>query len=391
MQTNNFLCSQVLAHDRHRSRGFTLVEVMVGLALSMLSMLIILQLFSVSDARKRLTTGAAEAQQTANVSVYQLGRTLRLAGAGLTQASNLWGCPIQAYRGGTPILPAAAAFPIPFNTVDQTVRAIPLAIYPGAGSGGSDIVVVVAGNGETGQAELELVGPPTDARLVLQRSNGVKAQDLILMTVPGSISNCRIAQVDTTFNAATAPNTLPLGATGTNYNAAGLAGAYNASSVALNLGPSPIFTMFGINATNSLEQYDLLNLSGTATSVIADNVFDMRARYGVVNVSGNGPITWQPPTGTWQVANLTAGNASALALVDRIRAVRISMVFRSTEPVKDDSPPTDYVMFPDDSPITVPIPTASQLYRYQVYDTVIPLRNLRYVPPCTPANPLPRC
>jgi type IV pilus assembly protein PilW len=212
------------------------------------------------------------------------------------------------------------------------------------------------------------------------------------MATPGSIANCQIAQVDSTLNATAAPNTLPLGASGTLYNNMGLpVGIYNVGSVALHLGQTPIFTMFGINTNNSLEQFDLLNLSGTPTSVIADGVFDMRARYGVVAADGLGAITWVEPTGTWGVASLTAGTVAAANLIDRIRAVRISMVFRSTEPVKDASPPTSYTMFPDATPVTVSIPTANQLYRYQVYDTVVPLRNLRFVPPCTAAAPLPRC
>jgi len=384
----------------YRDRGFTLVEVLVGMALSLLSMLIILQLFSNSDARKRMTSGAAEAQQTANVSLYQLGRTIRLAGAGLAQAGNVWGCPIQASRGGSQILPATAAFPAPFadSSISLTVRALPFLIYPGkAPDGQSDIIVVMAGNSETGQAELHMVGPPTAAGLTLQRSNGVKARDLILMTVPSTISNCQIAQVDTTFNASTAPNTLPLGSTGTNYNTTtGLSGgAYNLGSVALHLGANPIFAMFGIlDTNNTLVQYDLLNLSGTATTVLADSVFDLRARYGVVAADGTGPLTWQAANASpWQVSDLMAGTAASLALVDRIRAVRISLVFRSAEPVADTSPPTTYVMFPDASPITVSIPTANQLYRYQVYESVIPLRNLRFVPPaCSPSTAaLPRC
>ncbi len=405
MRANLSLRKQAL--HCHRDRGFTLVEILVGMALSLLSMLIILQLFSNSDARKRATSGAAEAQQTANVSLYQLGRTIRIAGAGLAQANNVWGCPIQAYRGGTQILPAAAAFPAPFagSTISQTVRAIPFLIYPGAAPGAdpsdptlrSDILVVIAGNSEIGQAELQMVGPPTANGLTLQRSNGVRAGDLILMTVPTAVANCQIAQVDTTFNATTSPNTLPLGAAGTNYNTAtGLSGGtYNLGSVALHLGANPIFAMFGIlNTDHTLVQYDLLNLSGTASTVLADSVFDLRARYGVVAANGAGPITWQDAnTAPWTVTNLTAGTAASLALVDQIRAVRISMVFRSAEPVKDTSPPTTYVMFPDSNPITVSIPVADQLYRYQVYDSIIPLRNLRFVPPaCSPSTAaLPRC
>lgn len=388
MNANNSLDTKVSARDR--SQGFTLVEVMVGLALSLLSMLIIIQLFSVSDARKRVTTGAAEGQQTANVSLYQVGRFVRLGGEGLIQGRDVWGCPIQAFRSGAQILPAPAAFPAQFANVNQTVRAIPVLIVPAATGGQGDVIVVIAGNGETGQAELQLSAPPAAASLALQRTNGVKRQDLILMTAPGSIANCQIAQVDPTFPLVVteAIKTLPLSTTGTLYNtAAGLAGGiYNSGSVAFQLGQTPMFTMLGINATNNtLEQYDLLNLSGTATSVIADGVFDMRARYGVVDAAGVGPLAWQvPAVAPWDAATLTAGTPAALDLVDRIRAIRISMVFRSTEPVTDVSPPTTYTMFPDDSPITVPISANGQRYRYQVYDTVIPLRNLRYVP-----NPRP--
>lgn len=383
------------------SRGFTIVEVMIGLALSMLSMLVIVQLFSMSDARKRATTGAAEAQQTANVSVYQLTRIVRLAGAGLTQARSLWGCPIQAYRGGTQILPPSSTFasaPSAFVNVYSrypTVRAIPLLILPAAAPDAvSDVIVVIAGNSETGQAELQVLGQPAEATLSVQRLNGVRALDLILVTVPSAISNCLIGQVDTTINATSAPNTLPLGGAGTNYTATGLGGsAYNSASVPLPLGTTPMFTMFGVDSNKSLSQFDLLNLTGTATSVVAENVVDMRALYGVVSANGSGPIAWQAPNAApWDVASLTAGTTAALDLVDRIRAVRIAMVFRGTEPVRDDSPPTSYVVFPDiASPITVPISAADQPYRYQVYDTVVPLRNLNYVPQCSTANPLPRC
>ena len=315
-----------------------------------------------------------------------MSRFIRLGGAGLTQAANVWGCPIQAFRSAVQILPSPTAFPAPFAAVPPAVRAIPVLIHAAAGSGGSDIIVVIAANGETGQVALQVIAPPQADHLTLQRTNGVRAQDLILMTAPAAIANCQVAQVDPTFNGTSAPTKLPLAVASTLYNTTpGLAiTPYNASSVALHLGATPIFNMFGINATNSLVQYDLLNLSGTPASAIADNVFDLRARYGVLDAAGAGPISWQDPINApWDVPSLTAGTPAALALVDRIRAVRISMVFRSTEPVTDVSPPSSYIMFPDDTPITVAIPAASQSYRYQVYDTVIPLRNLRYV-----TNPL---
>ena len=398
MRTRSYPNVKLCAHLG--SAGFTLIEVMVGLALSMLSMLVIVQLFSMSDARKRATTGAAEAQQTANVSLYQVMRTVRLAGAGLAQANNVWGCPIQAFRGSsaTQILPPTAAFaaaPSAFvnvYTLYPTVRAIPLLILPAAAPDTiSDVIVVIAGNGETGQAELQILGQPVVSSLAVQRLNGVKALDMILVTVPSTIANCVIGQVDSTLNATSSPNTLPLGGTGANYTATGLA-SFNTAAVPLHLGATPMFTMFGIDSNNALSQFDLLNLTGTATSIVADNVVDMRARYGVVAANGSGPITWQAPNAApWDVASLTAGTTTARDLIDRIRAIRIAIVFRGTEPVRDDSPPTSYVMFPDASPITVSISAANQPYRYQVYDTIIPLRNIDYVPLCSTTNALPRC
>ena len=52
--------------------GFTLVEIMVGLAIGMLATVIIMQVFSVFEAQKRTTTGTADAQTNGGIAIYNI-------------------------------------------------------------------------------------------------------------------------------------------------------------------------------------------------------------------------------------------------------------------------------------------------------------------------------
>ena len=63
--------------------GFTLVEILVGLAIGMLATVIIMQVFSVFETQKRTTTGLADAQTNGSIALYNIGREMQLAGFGL--------------------------------------------------------------------------------------------------------------------------------------------------------------------------------------------------------------------------------------------------------------------------------------------------------------------
>ncbi|MCY7386699.1 MAG: type II secretion system GspH family protein, partial [Burkholderiales bacterium] len=175
-----------LSNSSRSTQGFTLIEVLVAVALSVLSMTIIAQIFSVSEARKRTTSGAAEAQQVANITLYQVGRQIRLGGAGLTQGYRIWGCPLSSNRGGTANLPAPS-FPAPFasSAISKTVRANPVLIYPGASENAvSDVIVVIAGSGESGTAEYSLAGAVLSNGFPVLQTNGFRALDYVLAYDP---------------------------------------------------------------------------------------------------------------------------------------------------------------------------------------------------------------
>ncbi|HVK95151.1 MAG TPA: prepilin-type N-terminal cleavage/methylation domain-containing protein, partial [Noviherbaspirillum sp.] len=60
--------------------GFSLIEIMVGLAMGMVSMVVIMQVFSVFEGGKRTTTGGADAQSNGAISLYMIERDVRMAG-----------------------------------------------------------------------------------------------------------------------------------------------------------------------------------------------------------------------------------------------------------------------------------------------------------------------
>jgi type IV pilus assembly protein PilW len=372
--------------------GFTLIEVLVAIALSMLSMLIIVQVFSNSEARKRTTSGAAEAQQVANITLYQIGRTVRLGGSGLTQGYRLWGCPLSTNRGGTTVLPAPSSFPAPFTSgIDTTVRVLPVLIYPSGSENGSDALVVVAGSGEGGISEFSLVGASLSNGLPLRQTNGFKQLDYVLGYDPANQStSCPIAQVDTTYSYSRdgnsfTPTLLPVGGAGTSVTSVP---SMTSSSRVINLGASPQVTMFAVSNSNRLVQYDLLAAPANAATSIAGDVVEMRAAYQVGTDSDSDGVldtfSWKKPTDSgYQPSDLNQRTAASVAAIDSIRAIRLALVVRSAEPSTEANPPTSYTIFDAEPTLktVVSIPTSSQRFRYQVYEATLPLRNLRYIPP----------
>jgi len=68
-------------------RGFTLVELMVGLVIGLIATLIIMQTFSAFEGNKRSTTGIADAQTNGSIGLYMIQRELQFAGYGVPVAS----------------------------------------------------------------------------------------------------------------------------------------------------------------------------------------------------------------------------------------------------------------------------------------------------------------
>jgi len=64
-------------------KGFGLVDTMVGMVIALIGMVIIFQVFSISEGVKRTTTSGSDAQQTGAISLVYLERSLKMAGYGI--------------------------------------------------------------------------------------------------------------------------------------------------------------------------------------------------------------------------------------------------------------------------------------------------------------------
>lgn len=69
--------------------GFSLVDVMVGMVIALLGVIIIFQVFSVSEGIRRTTTSGGDALQNGALALFTLERSLKQAGYGLFTAANL--------------------------------------------------------------------------------------------------------------------------------------------------------------------------------------------------------------------------------------------------------------------------------------------------------------
>lgn len=63
--------------------GFSLVEIMVGLVIGLIATLVISQTFSVFEGQKRTTTGVSDTQTNGTIALYNIMRDVQIAGFGL--------------------------------------------------------------------------------------------------------------------------------------------------------------------------------------------------------------------------------------------------------------------------------------------------------------------
>lgn len=375
----------MLAPRAHlRQRGFGMVEIMVGLLIGLIAVLVVYQVYNVSEGFKRNTTALGEAQQSGLFSTFVLGMEIANAGAGTAvSASFLASCadtgniatsfrPIPVLitdGGGGTVNPNPDSFVVNYSVASTMAATAPITnvsaaqyqvqtptgIHPG------DLVVGIPSTGGCGSSKVAPagVGPPD--------GNGVVLVDVIGGTVAGA------AQL---FNLGPADRVQKIRYTLANQVCA------DVSHCNYTLYSTPLLDSNGAPAA----------LPGKP---LASNIVNMKIEYGIANAGDpNGLLA------TWVQA--TAGNGfdpatllpAPFNTINRIKAIRIGLIVQSEQ---FDRTLADYtsgpysggtynwVMF--DCPAhdatcpgrltgTIP-PTANPAgnWRYRVYETVIPLRN----------------
>lgn len=361
-----------------------MIELMVGMLVSMICMLAMMSAFAVYEGKKRTTTSGNDAQQNGSYSLYALERQLRTAGSGIVQGYNygLWGCPVTTYtttsQGTVQTLPATS-LPSPFTSSawPLTTRLMPALIA--AGNTDPDVIGVVGGNSALQVFKITVSGTPSVTSVAVANDLGILTGDYLLGTM--SDGTCRLVHTASTTTATqVSSTTIALDASNSPPN--GLVGASNL----FDMGPSPAFTLFGVDTTtNTLVSYDLLqrqvNGNDATVTPIADGIVQLKALYGIhTNASDSSSDQidqWVQPTGNWSITALTANTTAATTAMSEIKAIRVAVVAQSRLPERasDYLGSTHLTLFPDLSTSLQYKVTTQTQYRYKVYDTTIPIHN----------------
>jgi len=389
------------------ARGFTLVEIMVGVLIGLIGTVVIFQVFAVSEGQKRTTTGASDAQQNGVFGLFQIERDVRMAGYGMNHLA-LLGCTINGFYepGGASI----------------QFKMVPVEIINGAG-GAPDQVRIAFGNSDLfmAPAKFDSDANNSQANYKVRNKFGFNEGDLVVAAESGK--PCTLAQVSTypkddrniIHNSGNYTNSdgaqVP-----TQYNRpGGLPAPYGqqykmwddaagTGAVLYNLGAAPTVTTYWIKNGQLAATNGLTPGLPSATVELADGVVQLQAQYGF---DGDGDGFVSPTANVVTDVNLASNTdqwadnmpvAATGAHWARIIAIRLVVTARSITPERPD-PATGVCNATTVQPRWIaPAPTASpagieldvksafadanewKCYRYRTFEVVVPIRNMLWFP-----------
>jgi len=344
-----------------REGGIGLIEILVGIVISMLLVLMIYQVYEISEGQKRTITAASDAQQNASYGLFLIGQDLMGAGQVVSASTSaLAGC---AMLRPIPVVIAAGATDNDPDTV--TI------LYGGSSALSTPAPLLAnAAMGSTPPGAFVVAGPvgfsPNDIVVAVQGTNctlsTINAGGVFVSGGTG------IATINHTLTAAPGNNTT------TTYSAVA-ASLVNLGQAAAPGQPARLgLTLYAIDAaTNTLTTQALLPTVQPATPVVS-HIVNLKAQFGL-DTNNDGTVdAWQSATGNWSAANLPL---QPQATWQQIRAVRVAIVTRSDQYEADQVTPGPLQMFcvPGPCAVSMTLTADQQHYRYKVLETTIPFRN----------------
>jgi type IV pilus assembly protein PilW len=425
--------------SRKSAYGFSMVELLVGVAIGLIGCVIIFQVLAVNEGYKRSTTGGADAQVAGALGLYALERDIKMAGYGVNDRTIL-GCNLIGYT--------STRTPTNYN-----LALVPVQIHAGATAADSDIVSINAGNPldfAPGYG-LSAASMAPGANFRMENRAGVRAFDFVLAAHPTQ-PNCTLlnavnvplgAGAIVTCGGSNSTDAVEVCAGVSKTDADGVARIYNraggvpgaptyplgtgaANTRFFNLGAEPSFNVYRIiNNTLSVCNMRLADCGNVATAAnwapIIENVVYMKAQYGMdTNDDGivdtfDSRICRDTDTAYTAAAGdnfgdswATGSDTDANGLYDtwtpgppssydwsRVTAIRLAIVVRSAQYEKTNVTAATLKLWPDatnasgcgnvsvlaGTPRTGPVWTVpDRQYRYRVFETIIPLRNAIWMP-----------
>lgn len=360
----------------HRTAGFSLVEIMVGLAIGMLAVIVILQVFALSEQRKRTTTSGGDAQSNGAITFYRLQSDIGQAGYGLS-ATSLFGCNAKWALAAGNITTAVSLAPV---TINPAVAIIP------AGDTNTDTLLVIYGN-TNGEPQGNTINAQAGTVNTVQMAKNMFAVDDKVIVAPDSCGATelfvdKVTAVDADAHKVTATQS-------------------NAGTKLYNLGPAPAILAYAVRGSNLTVCDYMVNDCGVDANKsnasiwvpIAPNIVSMRVQYARDTSAPMDAI----PNVYDQITPGSADDTSGIAAQcgwARVSAVRLALVTRSSQydknivtanaltwagtaadnPAGSTSDPINLTKNPDGT-----ANTSWQHYRYKLFETTVPIRNVAWL------------
>lgn len=387
---------------RGSARGFTVIELMVGLVVGLAIAIAAASVLRVTGSTQRSAHSTSDVSQAGAYVLQLLDRWVRSAGTGFSPAASYaYGCRLLAAKSGTQILPRPSALPAPFASLDTgsagLFRLAPVVIgnsqtTPNVSGSASDVLIVMGGAAGQAEAPMPFSALSQSSLLQVTSTVGLSANDLLLVAdqqpASSGTADCLIEQVSSTFSA-------------TSLSSIDLAGTYYAASVgsvaltsvsslgaAMGLGNiaagnPPNFLIFGVGDNDTLYSYDLLQTSSTPLQPLADGVFEMHGLYAVDSDADGVADSWVAPTGNYALSAMLDGSSAAAAKLRSVKAIRIGLILRTPRNDATDTPAA-LTLFGDlgaSLTYTRSLSSTERQYRYRTMEITVPLRNNLLLPP----------
>jgi type IV pilus assembly protein PilW len=370
----NDICNSGSNNMNRRQAGFSMLEMLIGVAIGLIALVTIFQMLVSSETRKRTTASGSDAQISGVQGLFNLERDVRLSGMGFgTAPANIMGCQVTVTFANTLVTP--------------TPRLFPIQIVQGA-SGAPDEIVTFYG-GSTFLTSLQPYNSATATTKKTEMRNGFMAGDKVIVsgneTTAAGSANCALVEITDTANAdgftfehtasSSYTNFYTQASAASEFNTAAGTGSVFIAGSLFNLGVRPQRNRWQIQGGKTLVSTDTLR--NGAPVEVAEGIVDMQAEYGV-DSNDDGRITSASPN-EWVIAtpsDWTKVRAIRVALLARSRQYEIAQVTTTARAWQGGN----FTMRNLDGTDGASAPAQPQddwrNYRYNVYEKVIPLRNM---------------
>ena len=351
---------------RQRAMGFSLVEVLVAAAITLIGLLVITQVFAAYEGWKRTTTGVAQSQEGGLLGAFSIEKDLRHAGLGMI---GLRCATINAYNvSASAKIFALNGMPVTITHIEGSSR---------------DIINVLYSSSPFGNiaATLQANAPRSSSAIEVDNGLGFSQGDLIVISQPPNV--CSLVQLSNEAELTGKANVTGPGSTWTLSHAPGdafpwnppidlnifpesPAVGYTIGTRVLNLGHLLEHTYYVHGDMLRMDERSLVDASQTSFDLIP-GVVGLRARYGRDTDNDGVLDVFDNDTADVIAKSLAAENGNTL------NAVQFALIVRSGKRERDLVSGTSIAFWPGE---TLPLDDEARHYRYRVLQTIVPLKNI---------------